>query len=209
MKLRYLYLLVLLFGLIACPEHVDYFELSTLNIKNVHLAYKTVDPNCGTGEYLAINDNAVNDNDTIAWNTWGVEIKFPETLLVSGLKNTSFITSAHAATYAGLPELANKIVEVEIRSNSKFDTTAANENISKYFSAYCNNEKSIQPSLVEAFNKEIAPAAYNGGTICYNSNFLTLKEAPNITFTGKFYLTLRFEDKTILQDSTRTITIIP
>ncbi len=207
--LNYLLLFLMLFGLTACPEHIDYFELSKLNIKNVHLTYKAVEPNCGTGEYLAINDNAVNNNDTIVWNAWGIEIKFPEILLVSGLKNTSFITSAYAATYAGLPELANKIVEVEISSNSKFDTTAANENLSKYFLAYYNNEKSIQPSLVEAFNKEIAPSAYNGGTICYNSNFLTLKKAPNATFTGKFYLTLRFEDGTVLKDSTRTITIIP
>jgi hypothetical protein len=162
------------------------------------------------GSYLKIVDSiSINNNDTIGWNTFGIELQLTEIL---AQRTTDFTAHnyAQAATYVGKPVLEKKIIDVIIKSNTIYNNNSGKDNLTELFDCYYNNRKSTQLSIVDAFNKEIVVVSYGGGSYCgFNSNFLALKKAPNTIFTGKFFIELKFEDGTILQDSTQTITITP
>lgn len=185
MKLKHILLVILLSGLCACPCSDDdtYFSIFSFNINNV---------NTESGE-------TIKDNGTISWSQFAIQINFEtQEILTQALRKIG--NSAYAKPYS-FPIAKPQITEILITHSVDLNS---NEDITNQILIYRYNEKCSDDKIWCLNNMAALDFENTNNSL---KHYLKFNKPPSHDLKGKFYLVLKFEDGTVLKDSTQTITI--
>ncbi|MDM8161104.1 hypothetical protein QUH73_14865 [Labilibaculum sp. K2S] len=190
MKMKSLFLILLMFSLVGCPiPESDRFEINSFK-----------------AEITTINGMyELSEKKSIKWEDFAIQLSF-KTKEVYALHSVGLGKTCYAARSAE-PELRNKILKATIQASSKYNDILQRSNLDEILiPKVAGLERSI--SLTEAC-EFMASSSYSNSNNdeFYHGGYFRLTQSPNSDFTGKFYISLEFEDGSILQDSTQTVTI--
>jgi hypothetical protein len=197
MKLKYLILLIFIFGLTACPTPVD----TDVNVESFKINGVVITKSAPY-EYSDIQLNKAID-----WDKFTINFDFETKTETKSIAALLSITNKAYATYDGV-RVSPEIENIRIWSNNDYNKTyPLGTELYNLFSAW-NCETEVETRLEGLLNTMIYwthQSKGGGWDLC--KGHITLKESPIDDFKGKFYVELEFEDGSVLLDSTQTVTI--
>jgi hypothetical protein len=182
MKLKYLILLIFMFGLTACPTPDRIlFKINSFKAKIV----------------VAENEKLLKENETIKWDDFAINLYFDtEELLASNFVHLG--NAAYATRYAyptSKPQINSLVIYHKNNQHVKTNMTGL-------FTLYFNKEE-FSGDTISCLNT-MATESFDQN---FTRNYLKLEQDIADDIVGRFYIELGFVDGSVLQDSTQTVTI--
>ncbi|MDM8161102.1 hypothetical protein QUH73_14855 [Labilibaculum sp. K2S] len=182
MKLKYFLLLIFTFGLTACPTP------DGVSFKVNDFKVEIVEAESGT---------LLKEDESIKWDRFAIRLNFEtEELLASNFVHLGNAVFATHHTYpVATPQINNITIHHKNNNGVEMLTTSS-------FALFSYNEE-CSADMIWCLNSA-ASSTFEQNDI---RNYLKLKQNFTDDIVGKFHIKLEFEDGSILQDSTQTVTI--